>query len=72
MEKALQFVGLGQGQGGGKTEAASRKRRRRWGGVYGGLGGRWGGWGRGDFKAHWRPINIGPEQSIHWLLDIAI
>ena len=32
LEKALQFVGLGQGQA-GNTEAGKR-RRRRWGGVY--------------------------------------
>ena len=30
LEKALQFVGLGQGQAGGNTEAAGKKRRRRW------------------------------------------
>ena len=54
LEKALQFVGLGQGQAGGNTEAAGKKRRRRWRRR---SISRWR--EGGGFQSTWRPRNIG-------------
>ena len=56
LEKALQFVGLGQGQAGSNTEAAGKKRRRRWRRRRRSIS-RWR--EGGGFQSTWRPRNIG-------------